>query len=116
MLTIQLNNLQFFSFHGLHEEERILGNEFEVNVSIAFAHAEKITELEQTINYASVYYLIKKRMMIPAALLETLAQDLAQDIYASDKRINSITISVEKKNPPIPHIQGSVGVTYNKAF
>lgn len=116
MFTINLNNLKFFSFHGLYEEEKILGNEYEVNVSLSFETEEKITTLEQTINYASVYGLIKKRMAIPAALLETLAQDLAQQIHNLDLRITTITISIEKKNPPIPNIQGSVGVTYTKEY
>ncbi len=116
MFTIRLNNLKFFSFHGLYEEERILGNEYEVNVSISYDTAEKITAMEQTINYASVYEIIKQRMAIPTSLLETLAQDLAQQIHNLDLRITSITVSIEKKNPPIPNIQGSVGVTYNKEY
>ena len=81
MFTINLHNLQFFSFHGIHEEERILGNNYEVNVELSFDTEEQITALEQTINYASVYDIIKKRMSVPTALLETLAQDLAQEIH-----------------------------------
>lgn len=116
MITITLNNLTFFSFHGVHEEERILGNEYEVNVSISYKTEEKITALEQTVNYTSVYELIKQRMAIPAALLETLAQDLAQQIHKLDLRITTITVAIEKKNPPISNIEGSVGVTYNIEF
>lgn len=116
MLTINLTNLIFYAFHGVHEEERILGNEFEVNVALSFEATELITELEHTINYASVYELVKQRMAIPAALLETLAQDLTQKIYSIDNRIRSISVKIEKKNPPIPNIQGTVGVTYYKEF
>ena len=116
MLTINLTNLIFYSYHGVHEEERILGNEFVLNVALSFEVAGHITELEQTINYASVYELIKLTMAIPTALLETLAQDLTQKIYAFDKRIKSISVSIEKKSPPLPNIQGSVGVTYIKEF
>ena len=116
MFTIHLKKLKFFAHHGLHEEERILGNNFVVNVSLSFAVEEKITALQQTINYATIYEIIKQRMAIPTALLETLAQDLAQTIYESDDRIKSITVSVDKKNPPMPNIQGSVGITYKKDF
>ena len=114
--TIQLNNLKFFSFHGIHEEEKILGNYFLVSVSVSFQCDEKISTIEQTINYESVYNLIKKRMGIPTALLETLAQDLAITIHANDNRINSIFIYIEKKNPPIPNMEGSVGVSFKKDF
>jgi len=116
MFTIHLHNLKFFSFHGVHDEERILGNEYEVNASLSFEAAEKITALEQTINYVSVYEIIKKRMAIPTALLETLAEDLAQKIYSIDDRIRSISVSIEKKNPPIPNMDGSVAVSCTKKF
>ena len=41
MFTIRLNDLQFFSYHGVHDAERILGNAFEVNVSIDLESSEK---------------------------------------------------------------------------
>jgi dihydroneopterin aldolase len=34
LLTIHLNNLLFHAYHGLYEEEQILGNNFEVNITI----------------------------------------------------------------------------------
>ena len=116
MLTINLHNLIFHAFHGVYAAERILGNTFVVDVSISFQVEENISTLEQTINYASVYKIIKQRMLVPTALLETLVQDLAQLIHTFDKRIKSISISVEKKNPPIPNIEGYVSVNYKKEF
>jgi dihydroneopterin aldolase len=116
MFTINLHNLNFFSFHGVHEEEWILGNNFVVHVSLSFQADGNISSLEQTINYASVYKIIKQRMSIPTALLETLAQDLAHEIHVFDKRIKSKSISVEKKDPPIPNISGSVSVNYKKDY
>lgn len=116
MFTINLHNLIFHSFHGIHEEEKILGNEFEVNVSLCFKADEPITTLEQTINYATVYEIIKQRMQTATRLLETLVQDLTKEIYAFDNRIQSISVSVEKKNPPISNMEGSVSVHYKKDF
>ncbi len=116
MFTINLHNLNFHSFHGIHEEERILGNEFEVNVSLSFIAGEQITTLEQTINYATVYEIIKHRMQTATPLLETLVQDLTKEIHALDNRIQSISVSIEKKNPPIPNMEGSVSVHYKKDF
>ena len=116
MFTINLHNLNFFSFHGLHEEEKILGNNFVVHVFLSMLTNENITSLEQTINYASVYSIIKQRMAVPTGLLETLAQDIAQEIHLFDERIISISITVEKKDPPIPNISGSVSVNYKKDY
>ena len=116
MFSISLHNLIFFSFHGVHEEERILGNRYEVNVELSFNTSEQITTLQQTINYASVYEIIKERMNSPAKLLETLVQDMAEKIVHLDNRITSIMVSIEKKNPPIPNMEGSVSVNYKKDF
>jgi len=116
MVTIQLKNLLFYSCHGVHAEEKILGNNFEVNIELSFDAGDRIDSLEQTINYASVYELIKQRMAIPTELLETLAWDIAHQVHAMDNRVLSITVAVEKKNPPIPGMEGSVGVKYHKDF
>ena len=116
MVTIQLKNLLFFSYHGIHEEERILGNTFEINVDITFNEADRIDSLEQIINYASVYDIIRQRMTIPTELLETVVLDIARQVHAFDSRILSITVSIEKKNPPIPGMEGSVAVTFRKDF
>lgn len=116
MFTISLHNLIFNSFHGVYEEEKLLGNTFEVNASLTFIGDDKITELEQTINYAVVYEIIKQRMQQATPLLETLAQDMVEAIGAFDKRVKSVSVSVEKKNPPIPNMEGSVSVHYKKDF
>lgn len=116
MFTINLHNLQFHSFHGVHEEERILGNTFVVDVSLDCIAGEPVTTLEQTVNYAAVYDIIRHSMQSATPLLETLVQDMINEIHAHDNRIKSISVRVEKKNPPIPEFEGSVSVHYKKDF
>jgi dihydroneopterin aldolase len=117
MITIHLHNLKFYSFHGVHEEERILGNEYEVNADVQF-HEEnaEINSLLQTINYADIFEIIKKRMHIPAALLETVAMNIGNSIYEKYEYVRSIRISLKKIHPPIEGIEGSVSVTWHKEF
>lgn len=116
MTTIHLNNLAFFAFHGVHEEERILGNQYLVSVELEIDVSEPITELKHTVNYTSLYSLIRQRMGKPTQLLETIAQELMEIIHGSDKRIKSIRINIQKKHPPLAAIEGSVGVTCCKEF
>ena len=116
MFTIHLNKLAFFAHHGLHDEEAITGTDFEIDVSVQFDAGGKITSIHQTINYVAVYDTIKKHMIHPVALLETLAQNITEDIYLLDNRINSINININKLHPPIRNFIGSVGVSYSKAF
>jgi 7,8-dihydroneopterin aldolase/epimerase/oxygenase len=116
MFTIHLNSLKFFSFHGLLEEERILGGEFEVDVAVTCKDDKRITEIQQAVDYVKVYAVIKQQMEIPTALLETVAQDLAEKIYTGDNRITSISISIKKIHPPIAAFMGTAGVSYKKDF
>ena len=117
MITIHLHNLKFYSFHGVHEEERILGNEYEVNADVQFheQHAE-INSLSQTINYADVFEIIKIRMHIPTPLLETVVMDIGNSIYEKYNYVRLINISLKKIHPPIKGIEGSVGISWHKEF
>jgi dihydroneopterin aldolase len=101
----------------VHEEERLLGNEYEVNADIQF-HEEgaAINALPQTINYAEVYEIIKKRMHSPTALLETVVMDIGNTIYEKYNYVRHINISLKKIYPPIEGIEGSVGVSWHKDF
>ena len=116
MFTIHLNKLEFFAHHGLHDEEAITGTNFEIDVSVQFSPENKINTIHQTINYADVYAVIKKHMQQPVALLESLAENIAEEIYSLDNRIMSINININKLHPPIQNFIGNVGVTYSKAY
>ncbi|HTB51708.1 MAG TPA: dihydroneopterin aldolase [Ferruginibacter sp.] len=116
MITVHLHNLQFAGFHGIHDEERVLGNTYELTIDATVNVKEHITQLHQTADYVTIYEIVKKRMAVPSALLETVAQDLTDLIHAYDNRITSVSVSIKKLNPPIINFQGSVGVSYKKEF
>ena len=116
MYTIYLNNLHFHGYHGLFEEEKIIGNEFLVNVEIGLSNEQKIDELNQTIDYSKVYEIIKDIMKTPTPLLETIVANISDAIYAYNKNIKEINIKIEKKHPPIQNFMGNVAVSYKKAF
>ena len=116
MFSIHLNKLAFFAHHGLHDEEAITGTDFEIDVSVQFEEYGRITSIHETINYAAIYDVIKKHMLHPVALLETLAQNITEDIYLLDNRIRDINININKLHPPIKNFSGNVGVSYSKAF
>jgi len=116
MLTIHLHKLLFHSFHGVFEEEKILGNQFEVDVDIEMDGREHITNLSQTVNYVAVYSCIKERMQLPTPLLETIAQDLIDAIHHMDEKILSVSITIKKTTPPIENFQGIVGVSCKTVF
>jgi len=116
MLTIHLHNLLFHSFHGMYKEEKIFGNDFEVSVDVSIKAQENITKLRQSVDYVSLYAIIKEVMDQPTPLLEKLVQELAEKIRLLDEKIEGVSISIKKVNPPIGNLQGTVGVSYSTIF
>ncbi len=116
MLTILLNKMIFFAYHGMHEEETVVGTEFEVSVAISFTPHKKVITVSDTINYVSVFEIVKRYFETPEKLLETLVQNIAEEIYKIDSRITSINITIDKLNAPICNFTGKVGVNYLKSY
>ena len=116
MYTIYLNNLHFHAYHGLFNEEKIIGNEFVVNVEIVLLNEQIISDLNQSIDYSQVYEFIKDIMKTPTPLLETIVANISDAIYAYNKNIKEINIKIEKKHPPIQNFMGNVAVSYKKSF
>lgn len=113
MITIHLQHLLFHAKHGLYNEEKIVSNEFEVEVKIIYRPPTiPITEMVETINYVSIYELVKKRMNQPKKLLETFVSETALEILNQFKMVEEVFISIKKSNPPIINFQGSIGVSF----
>jgi 7,8-dihydroneopterin aldolase/epimerase/oxygenase len=117
IITVELTGLRFFAYHGVHEEEAIVGNEFEVDIFIEYSAPEQVIGLlEDTINYAAVYSLIKEEMQVRQSLLETCVMRISDRLHQEYPRIERIKITLRKLQPPIVNFIGTVGVTYTKEF
>lgn len=115
--TIQLPNLRFFATHGMYAEEADIGAEFEVNISLTIkAPKNKITSLEETINYAEVYRIIGEVFSERKALLETLAMEIAETLKQEFSSIKKISVQIIKLHPPIESFTGTVAVVYKKRY
>ena len=113
-MKIILKKLRFLGNHGMHDEETLMGNVFELNVEVDFIVNQKVQTINDTINYVTIFETIKQRMEKPERLLETLAMNIADEIFVIDDRINSVNISINKFNPPIKNFSGSIEVNYIK--
>lgn len=117
MVKISLQHLKFHSFHGVYEEERLTGNEFEINLDVFFnENVEVISELQETISYAVLFQIVSERMDIPTPLLETVAMDIAWEIKQQYPKVFEINVSISKRNPPLFNFMGQASVTYNKQY
>jgi 7,8-dihydroneopterin aldolase/epimerase/oxygenase len=117
LVSVELNAATFFAFHGLYEEEKKTGGEFEVNLGVSyFTDIAVIDNIEQTVNYVKLYELVKQQMQVPTGLLETVAMQIAEKIHEVFPLINEVNVKIEKKHPPVHNFSGSLSVTYRKQY
>lgn len=112
-MEINLKDIVIYAYHGLHNGEEIIGNEFKINLTATFSilHGD-VLSINETVNYASIYEIIKTKMAIRRQLLESVVCDIANTVMSDYQIIQSVEISIYKLNPPITNFQGSVGVTH----
>lgn len=116
-ITIQLEKLRFFAFHGLYNEEKQGGNEFEMDLYLSFRQDDGIiTRLDQTLNYAAVYQLLKEEMQRPRELLETFLTELGEILKERYPRITYIKATLYKLTVPVENFIGKIGVSMEKSY
>jgi|688.fasta_scaffold322748_2 dihydroneopterin aldolase len=115
IMTIQLNDVKFYGYHGLYKEEQKVGNNFIVNLSIEFIPtAQKITSIIETIDYVQVYHLVNTRMKIPTPLLETIVGDIADSIFEKFSIAQKVNIQITKEKVYIHTLNGNMSVALSK--
>lgn len=117
MTAIQLHNLIFFSHHGIHKEEQLTANSFEVNLDVMYDEKKnKFDNIKDTIDYVNLYEIVKKRMQIITPLMEKICKEIISKIRKEYPFITEVNISIRKLQVPLENFQGKVGVTMNKKF
>ena len=107
MSKISVNNAWFYSFHGCLHEESVIGAEYLVNASIEVdtSVAEKNDKLENTVDYFSIYSVLKKEMDEPSKLLETVLEKIIVGIKKLNDNVTSVDVCINKL---FPRISGNV--------
>ncbi len=106
MDLLRLKGLKFRGKHGVFENEKVEGNDFEVDITIhtsliASAYSDK---LEDTIDYSKLYECAMEVMLGPSKnLIEHLAYSIGDKISHSFPSLNNFEITVRKMHPPIEH-------------
>ncbi len=118
MGKIALENLKFFAFHGVYEEEKAVGNEFlvDVYIDVALDSRTKLAELNETLNYETIFHCCKKVMRIPQALLETVCIDMVKALKAQFSEMRGLRVRVRKLNPMPGERVGSSFVEIEENF
>lgn len=113
MDKILMENLTFYGYHGVLEEEKTLGQKFHINLSLYadLSQAGKTDQLEYTVNYAEVYELVKEIVENKRYdLIEALAENICDAILNQFNKITEIEILIKKPQAPVNGMFDYLGV------
>ena len=96
---IELENIRFKAYHGVMPQEKIVGNNYEVNLLVKgdFIEASMTDNLDKTINYAELYDIINTQMMIPSDLIEHVAGRIINEIKSAFPDLTEIKLRSEER-------------------
>ena len=57
--------------------------------------------MEVTLNYATLYEVVKREMMIPSNLIEHVAGRIGKAVFNTFPQVKALDISLMKVNPPM---------------
>jgi len=115
MDRVFLEGLVFYGYHGVNAEERQQGQRFVVSVQVGLdlGEAGRSDRIENTVNYAEVYRLVRDIVEGPPLhLLEAVAHEIASALL---NRIAAEEVEVRIEKPWAP-VKGMVAGTAGVAI
>ncbi|MFK4566635.1 dihydroneopterin aldolase [Enterococcus sp. UD-01] len=120
MGKIRINNMKFYTKNGVLPQERILGQQLEVDVELRLPleTAGKTDNVEDTVSYALVNDQIAQRLSNHSYnLIEAVASAILDDIEAAHGAVlESALVRVRKYSVPMPGIFDNVEIEMERAF
>ena len=100
---IVLREVRFHAFHGVMPQERKVGADFTVSlrVGVDLSRAIESDDVEDTLNYATLYEVVKQEMAISSQLLEHVAGRIGKAVFNHFPQVESVDVVITKLNPPM---------------
>ncbi len=103
MSVISIEGMEFFAYHGCFKEEKIIGTKFRLDLflTVDTTKAEHTDDLNDTVNYQSVYQVVKKEMETKSNLLEHVGRRILTKIKEHFPEVERARLKIRKLNPPL---------------
>jgi len=103
MATILIEGIKLHAFHGVLHEERKIGGQYRIDIEIEadLIYAAEDDDLLKTIDYTSVYDIVKEEMQLSSQLIENVAYRIIKKINNTFKQALYIKVKITKINPPV---------------
>ena len=101
--AIHLRGLRFHARHGVEAQERLTGNDYEVDLCLPVdvSRAMETDDVADTVNYGEVYRITAAEMQVPSRLVEHVAARIGRRLMHAWPSIARLDINLTKLNPPM---------------
>lgn len=110
---IDITGLKVFARIGVLEQERLIGNRYELLMKLYYdaTAAMESDDITAAVNYADITDLAVRSLRQPAQLLEYAVGRLRRELLERFPAITSGSITLVKLHPPIPAPTPTVAFT-----
>ncbi|WP_317899662.1 dihydroneopterin aldolase [Aurantibacillus circumpalustris] len=101
--SINIEGIKLYGFHGCLEEEAKIGGNYIVDVYLTtdFSKAAKTDDLNETLDYCTVYEISKAEMAIRSKLIEQVCERIYTKIKGAFPTLKTLHVRVTKLVPPM---------------
>lgn len=113
---IDLEEMEFYAYHGCFREENVVGNRFLVNISIRtdMSRPMQTDNINDALNYVKVYELVRTEMQQTSNLLEHVTARVIDSLFRHFSEIQWARVKISKMNPPMGGQMNNVSVTMER--
>ena len=113
---VRLRNMVFHAYHGYWDEERQVGQRFEVDIELKFdiRPSAATDHIKDTVDLYKVYQTVQRVVTENSfKLVETLAEKIASSLLV-EFDLQEVHLWVRKPNSPVPGICDGIEVEIHR--
>ncbi|MCQ2606142.1 MAG: dihydroneopterin aldolase [Bacteroidales bacterium] len=110
---IELQDMEFYAYHGCYDAEKKVGGRFLVNLWLEYdiEKAAQTDNIKDALNYQVAYEIVEEQMKIKSSLLENVCQRILDALFAKFPELLTAQVDVSKMAPAIKGKMKAVTMT-----
>ncbi|MFN8367416.1 MAG: dihydroneopterin aldolase [Candidatus Kapaibacterium sp.] len=107
-VRLSISNAQFFAYHGVKQEEKNLGGQYQIDVDLVYDSTQAVLsdDVNVALNYEEAMFCLSEVMNDEDSynLVETVVYEILNAIFEKFPQVFEATCRVRKMNVPIRQV------------
>ncbi len=112
MYKVFIEDLEFYSYHGVSGEEQKVGHRYTASVVFSVeGSADQTDRVQDTVDYgAAADIILRVATSKQFATVERLAREIGEELLKRFESVKEIELKIAKRLPPMPNMAREAGV------